>query len=149
MDLNPPETIKALEQWMKKNCFNFNSYSINGNRIYEGYGIEKQGEQFVWYYTERGQKSYLEYFQTEIEIIQYAFAQIQADKWATAHYVSFTMSEEDVTELCNGLEELQISFLHDEIPYYSHQKPAHRVFVFGCDINKVAHLKAKYYNEKP
>ena len=24
---------------MKQNCFNFNSYSINGNRIYEGFGI--------------------------------------------------------------------------------------------------------------
>lgn len=146
---NEPETIVELEQWMKRNCFNFNSYAINGNNIYEGCGIEKSAGIFIWYYTERGQKTALKYFDTEEEIVQYAFAEIRADEWARAHYVGFTMHKEDTIELCNKLEVLHIPFLHDEIPYYSHQKPAHRVFVFGCDINRVAHLKAQYFKERP
>lgn len=41
---NIPKTEKELEEWMKANCANFNSYSINGNAIYEGFGIEIIGE---------------------------------------------------------------------------------------------------------
>ena len=41
---NIPKTEKELEEWMKANCANFNSYSINGNAIYEGFGIEIIGD---------------------------------------------------------------------------------------------------------
>ena len=75
-----PKTEIELENWMSENCFNFNSYSINGNSIYEGFGIDKSGELYIWYYTERGQKNNLKYFKTENEIIVYAFNQIKSDK---------------------------------------------------------------------
>ena len=32
-DGNIPKTEKELEEWMKANCANFDSYSINGNAI--------------------------------------------------------------------------------------------------------------------
>ena len=59
-----PETELELEDWMKQNCYNFNSYSINGNLIWEGLGIEKKGSLYSWYHIERGQKSDLEIFRT-------------------------------------------------------------------------------------
>src|SRR5690606_11984662 len=56
--MNPsPKTEVELENWMKLNCYNFDSYSINGNFIYEGFGIEKNGSLYVWYYTEKGNKN--------------------------------------------------------------------------------------------
>src|SRR4051812_14930971 len=59
------KTVIGLEAWMKENCFNFLSYSINGNFIHEGHGIERSGGLFIWYYTERGQQNNLQYFSTE------------------------------------------------------------------------------------
>ncbi len=64
-----PTTEVELENWMKQNCFNFNDYSVNGNHIYEGCGIDRDEGGFVWYFTERGQKSKLRHFNTEREII--------------------------------------------------------------------------------
>lgn len=76
---NIPKTEKELEEWMKANCANFNSYSINGNVIYEGFGIEIIGETFIWYYTERGQKDTIKTFTSEQDIIEHAYIQIQAE----------------------------------------------------------------------
>lgn len=47
------ETIIELEKWLKENCYPMHGYSINGNAIYEGYGLEKNGGRFQWFYTER------------------------------------------------------------------------------------------------
>jgi len=54
MNIELPSTEEGLENWMKENCYNFNNYSINGNIIFEGFGIEKFGNLFLWYYVERG-----------------------------------------------------------------------------------------------
>jgi hypothetical protein len=143
-----PDTIVKLENWMKENCFNFNSYSINGNSIDEGRGIDRFGGLFIWYYTERGQKDNLKYFQTEKEIVEFAFNEVKSDKWANRHCVGFTTDKTATNELTSKLKELNVEYLQDEIPYYGLHRPVYRTFVFGCDINKVSYLKEKYYKEK-
>jgi len=143
-----PKSENELESWMKKNCYNFNSYSINGNVIYEGFGIENFGGLFIWYYTERGEKNKLKYFRSEPEIIEYAFNQIKADKWAKTHCIGFTTSKDEKQELENVLKNTKVDFFQDEIPYYGFGRPAYRTFVLGCDIKKTEHLKLKYYKEK-
>jgi hypothetical protein len=143
-----PATEKELESWMKENCYNFESYSINGNAIYEGFSIDNSGGLFIWYYTERGEKNKLKYFQSESEIIEYAFNQIKADKWAKAHCIGFTTSKDDKQELENILKDANVDFFQDEIPYYGLARPAYRTFVLGCDIIKTKHLKLKYYKRE-
>ena len=143
-----PETIVKLEHWMNENCFNFNSYSVNGNSISEGYGIDKWGGLFIWYYTERGEKNKLKYFQTEKEIVEFAYSQIISDKWAKAHCVGFSPDKLDAQEIANQLHNLNVEHFQDEIPYYGLHRPVYRTFVLGCDINKVAHLKSRFYKEQ-
>ncbi|MDF3028999.1 MAG: hypothetical protein K0S23_3306 [Fluviicola sp.] len=145
---NLPKTEKELENWMKNNCYNFNGYSINGNSIFEGFGINKLGGLFSWYYTERGKKKDLKYFQSEEEIIAYAFNQIKGDKWAKTNCIGFTTRIEEKEELESILKEKQVAFFQDEIPYYGIEKPVYRTFVLGCDINSTEYLKEKYYKEK-
>jgi hypothetical protein len=147
-DSQIPTTEHDLEAWMKENCFNFNSYSINGNSIYEGFGIDRTSGVFIWYYTERGHKDNIKYFQTEKEIIECAYNQIKSDIWAKAHCIGFTTDKIEARELTEKLKSLSIEFMQDDIPYHGPQRPVYRVFVFGCDYKKVIDLKDKYYKEQ-
>ncbi len=143
-----PRTESELEKWMKENCLNFNSYSINGNSIYEGYGIDNSGGLFIWYYTERGQKNNLKYFKSEPEIIEYAFNQIKSDKWAKTHCIGFSTDLNKINDLKSELQKIKTEFFEDKIPYYGPDRPVYRVFVLGCDIQKTEYLKEKYWTEK-
>lgn len=143
-----PQTIIELENWMRENCFNFNSYSVNGNHVNEGFGIDKWGELFVWYYTERVKRENLEYFKSESEIAAYAFNQIKSDQWAGNHCVGFSSDLNKISELKDELNKIDIDFFEDKIPYYGIDRPVYRVFVWGCDIRKTEHLKEKYWTEK-
>jgi hypothetical protein len=143
-----PGTKKELDSWMKDNCYNFDSYSIDGNAISEGFGIDNSAGLFIWYYTERGEKNNLKYFQSEAEIVEYAFNQIKADKWAKTHCIGFTTNKDEKHELENLLNGKNIQFFQDEIPYYGPERPVYRTFVLGCDITKTKHLKDKFYKEK-
>ncbi|MFC4687744.1 hypothetical protein ACFO4P_12440 [Epilithonimonas pallida] len=140
-----PQTEIELENWMKNNCYNFNSYSINGNFIWEGFGIEKDGSLFHWYYTERGEKNILETFRTEQEIIEFVYNQLKTDKWAKTHCIGFGFDKNEVEQLVKILNEMNVEYFQDQIPYYT-DKSTYRTFVLGCDILKVENLKTKYYN---
>ncbi|WFB65358.1 hypothetical protein PZ892_09070 [Sphingobacterium sp. WM] len=143
-----PKTIIELEEWMKEKCFNFDSYSINGSSIYEGFGIDKSDGLYVWFYTERGQKDNLKYFKTESEIVEYAFNQIKSDKWARTHCIGFSADINKIKDLKNILQTMEITFFEDQIPYYGIDRPVYRIFVSGCDIKKTEYLKEKYWTEK-
>lgn len=139
-----PRTSLELENWMKINCYNFDSYSINGNMIYEGFGLEKINERFTWYYTERGTRQTLKTFDTEEELIHYAFEAIKSDTWANSHCIGFTTSIKESKELSMKLIDLDIEFMQDQIPYYGSNNPVYRTFVFGCDCTRVRDLKKQY-----
>lgn len=144
-----PETKSELENWMRENCYNFESYSINGNFIWEGFGIQKDGQVYFWYYTERGKQNNREVFKTEREIVEFAYHQIKSDKWAKTHCIGFTFDKNKTAELISTLEKFEIEYLQDEIPMKINEN-VFRTFVFGCDIKKVEYLKEKYFeNLKP
>ncbi|QIK54830.1 hypothetical protein G7051_10935 [Dysgonomonas sp. HDW5B] len=144
-DIEIPKTEKELYNWMKENHCNFDSYSINGNSIYEGFGIEIIGGLYTWFYTEKGIKNQVKTFQTEQEIIEYAYTQIKSDKWAWTHCIEFTRNKYKSDKLCHILTDMEIEYFQDEIPYYGKDSPVYRVFVLACDIKKTKFLKVKYY----
>lgn len=145
--MKAPSTEIELEAWMKVNCFNFHNYSINGNLIHEGFGIERSEDLFIWYFTERGERSKIKVFETEGQIIEHAFSEINNDKWARTHCIGFTPDKDASTELANELYRLGFKYVQDKIPYFGLDGPIFRTFVFGCDIEPTEHLKSKYYVE--
>jgi hypothetical protein len=84
-------------------------------------------------------------FKTEEAIIQFVFNVISNDKWAASHCIGFLFEKEKNEELKNKLKAIDIEFHSDEIPDYGIENPAYRVFVCGCDINKVEYLRSEYY----
>ncbi len=136
-------TIKELDEWMTANCYN-SSYGIGNRNIHEGYGLYTSGSLFIWYYTERGEKDNLQYFQTEKEAVEFAFEKIKSDRFANRHMIGFLDNESSQSELLKELKKRDINYFADKIPYGGLNDLRYRVFVFGCDIKNVADLKDKY-----
>ena len=64
-----PETEIELENWMKENCYNFNSYSINGNFIWEGFGIDKNEPVFFGIIQSVDKKIHLKFLKLKKKLL--------------------------------------------------------------------------------
>ena len=133
-------TELELEQWLKEHCYPMYNYSINGNSIYEGCGLENNGGLFQWYYTERGEKRILKCFVTEKDAVQYALKKIKADKHANRNYIGMYSSEQKVDQILSELKKRGIEFWTDTIPYGGLKDLRTRIFVIGCGIKKAKDL---------
>lgn len=138
-----PNTIKELKDFLNENCYNntsYNntSYSIDGNVIHEGFGLEKWGELFVWFYLERGKRENIDYFRTEEEAVKYAFNKIIKDKYANSYLIKSTSDIDVKDSFLKELNRRVVKFWTDEIPLNG---ITYRIFVIGCDVNKVDDLR--------
>ncbi|MBK9192760.1 MAG: hypothetical protein IPM77_15395 [Crocinitomicaceae bacterium] len=70
--MNSINTISDLEYWLNENCY-ADSYAIGSRNIYEGFGLKKENEHYIWYFTERGQHNDLKKFNSEKEAVDFAF----------------------------------------------------------------------------
>lgn len=138
-----PSTIKQLDEWMTCNCYN-ESYGIGNRNIHEGYGLDVIDGSYIWYYTERGKKEQIRYFQMEKEAVDFAFKTITQDRSANRHLVGFINNKAVEEELLTELHNRNIGFWKDEIPFGGLQDKRTRIFVFGCDITKVMDLKEQF-----
>ena len=138
-----PSTIQELDEWMTAHCYP-DSYAIGKRIIHEGYGLYRDGNQFVWFYTERGVRDNLHYFQTESEAVAYAFAAIINDKNADRHLVGFVSDKGEEQALLAELDQRGIAYWKDSIPFGGLHDPRTRVFVFGCDIRQALDLQETY-----
>ncbi len=141
---NEINSIEKLYQWMIEHCYNFNSYSIKGNSISEGFILSYKNNIYTWSYTERGQVNLIKKFKTEEEAVRHAFNIINNDKWAKSHLLGFTANQNLHQELIESLHQLKIDFFKDEIPYSNNNKIVYRTFVLGCNIKQIEHLRIKH-----
>ena len=137
------DTIIKLEQWLKANCYSMNRYSINGNSIYEGFGLECNGGLFEWFYTERGVKQTLEYFVTEKEAVEFAIKSIKADEHANRNFIGMYNADQKVEQLLAELKKRGIEYWTDKIPFGGLNDWRTRIFVIGCGIKNAQDLIKK------
>lgn len=137
-------TIEELQTYLEKNCYSFLELSIGNHRAPEGIVIEKYNEKFIYAYSERGNKSILNSFDTEKELVQYALAELMKDEWSKAHIVASTFELKEILEAEKQLTDWKISFKRNDIPNYKAGRTAYRIFVFGTDILKLDSFKEKY-----
>ena len=128
---------------MTEQCYP-DSYAIGARKIHEGYGLYRDGNQFVWFYTERGSRDNLRYFQTEAEAVAYAFTAITSDPTANRHLIGFVNDPAEEQTLLAELDVRGVAYLKDEIPFGGPQDKRTRIFVSGCDVRRVLDLQEKY-----
>lgn len=133
-------TIQDLENWMNENCYG-DSYAIGSRSIFEGFGLKRENENYIWYFTERGQHDNLKTFNSEKDAVEYAYGQIVSDKYANRHLLAMVKSKPESENIIHELKNRKITFETDQIPYGGLSDMRTRIFVFGCDIIKAADLK--------
>ena len=138
------KSISELKKWMCENCYNNTFYSLDGNFIDEGFGIRKNEDGFYWYFTERGQEDIHETFKTEAEIVAFAYQHISSNLTAQSHCLGLYKEQMDRDKIIRELVKRNIKHTSDSIPYGGIKDPRFRIFVYGCDINKVADLLKNY-----
>ncbi len=142
--MNEPTTIAQLDQWMTANCYP-DSYAIANRVIHEGYGLTMKENVWYWYYTERGVADYLKHFASEQEAVAYAFPIIRDDAYGKRHLLGFLKDKDSEERLIQELSNRKIPFQKDSIPYGGPADPRTRIFVFGCDINRVRDLVGEWF----
>lgn len=120
------------------------SYSINGNAIYEGFGLDNNGGVFQWFYTERGDRQTLKYFVNEKEAVQYALEKIKADQFANKNYIGTYRTEHEVKVIIAKLEKRGVEYWIDRIRVNEPSNTQTRIFAIGCGIKLVTDLIQKY-----
>lgn len=124
-----------------------NSYSINGNFIYEGFILENNGGLISWNYTERGEKNTLKYFLSEKEAAEYALAQIKSDQYANLNYIGMYKDNIELQKILLELEKREIKYRTDKIPFGGLNDVRTRVYIIGCGIKHVRDLIKKDENK--
>jgi hypothetical protein len=139
-----PKTVEELLNWLSTNCY-ADTYAIGKIRIFEGYGLDSNNGTYIWYYTERGQRQDLECFANEEAAVAYAFRIIKSDVYANRHLIGFVKTQSELQSLMQELDNRGINYFTDVL-FYSNQPPRDRfrVFVFGCDVQKVLDLEKLY-----
>lgn len=72
-------TKRELEKKLNVSNIDKLAYDLNGGLPNEAYCIEKIGEKWVTYYSERGQRTSLKKFETEQEACQYFWDWLRND----------------------------------------------------------------------
>ncbi|KAB1158099.1 hypothetical protein [Flavobacterium luteum] len=139
-------TIIELEDWMVENCMNNKITPGNRFETDDGVGLEKYGNLYIWYHSERGEKENLNYFNTEKEAVEFIYEYVRKDKYANSHLVGNFKDQNLKNEIIAEFTNRNIKYWNDEISYLSFN--LYRFFVYRCDIEKVADLKEKYLMEK-
>lgn len=141
-------TIKELEDWMAENCMKNKITPGNRFETDDGVGLEKYGNLYIWYHSERGEKENLNYFNTEKEAIEFLYEYLRKDKYANSHLIGCFTDPKLKSELITELINRNIKYWNNEITQWKISKSLFQVFVYRCDVKKVTDLMEIYLIEK-
>ena len=136
------KTVDKLVEFMEKECYNFESFSIGKHKAVEGLFLDRDGSGFIYGYEERGHRDIIKHFDNEEAAVSYVLEQISKGEVDDSHLAAFTMDEEEILEAEKKLKEMFIPFIRNDVPGYSLDgKTAYRIFVFGKNIRYLGDLE--------
>lgn len=141
------KTIEELENFLEDECYSFQCLSIGKHHAPEGIVIEKVNDKYCFEFSERGKKELIQSFRTEKELVDYALKELAEDQWSKAHLVAWAWKESEIKEAEKELNGMNIKFIRNDVPKYSKDKHAYRIFVFGRDILRLETFRKKYLSQ--
>lgn len=148
MRLENYEKLIELEKYLEEECYSFDDLTIGKHRAQEGIIIEENNGPYNFAYSERGRTNIKESFSTEKELVDYALATLEKNKWNKAHLVAWGWTEDAIKQAEQELRDRNILFERNDIPNYSRGMTAYRIFVFGKDILLLESFKKRYMKQK-
>ena len=136
------KTIDKLVEFMERECYSFDSFSIGKYRALEGLFLDRDGSGFIYGYEERGHRDIIKHFDNEEAAVSYVLEQISKGEVDDSHLAAFTMDEEEILGAEKKLKEMFIHFIRNDVPGYSPDgEIAYRIFVFGKNIRYIKGLE--------
>lgn len=130
---DPIRTISELADWMNYERANSSGGYGIGQAAHDGFEIDREGQAWHWRFNERGSSRTIQTFESEEEIVSFAYGQIRNDPWAWTHCIGWFRIEKEAVTLTEILKERGFPFYSDQIPYGGIDDPRYRIFVFGRD----------------
>ncbi len=139
------KTIKELCTYLEDECYHMHGIGIENHSTQDGIIIEKTGDSYVYCSIERGVKSIVRSFDTEEELVQYAYEILTGNDDYKTHLAVWVWNEDEILEAEEELRKRGIRFKRNDIRRFSEGKNAYRIFVFGKDVLRVDFLKDQYW----
>ena len=139
------KTIDELVEFMEKEYYTFDSFSVGKYKAIEGLFLEQDGNNYIYGYSERGHRDIYKIFSDEIEAVQYVLNQISEEQVDNSHLVAWTWNNNEIDAAESELQALFIPFKRNDIPNFdSNGRTAYRIFVEGKNIQYLTDFKKKY-----
>ena len=139
------KTIDELVEFMEKEYYPFDFFSIGKYKAIEGLFLEQEGNNYIYGYSERGHKDIDKIFNSETEAVQYVLNQIAKGQVDNSHLVAWTWNNNEIDAAERELQAMFIPFERNDIPNFdSAGRTAYRIFVYGKNIKYLAEFKKKY-----
>ncbi len=139
------KTIKELYRYLEDECYQLKGIGIENHETKDGIIIEKNGDSYDFCSIERGLKSVIKSFDNEESLVGYAYEILSSNDDYRAHLAAWVWDENSILKAEDELKKRGIAFKRNDIPGFTKEKDAYRIFVFGKDVMKIGFLKDKYW----
>lgn len=142
------KTIDKLVEFVERECYCMDSFSIGEYQITEDLFLDRDGKDYIYGYTEKGNRNVEKRFENEEEAVKYVFEQIYKCRLDNAHLVAWAWNKEEIEAAEKELQQMFITFERNDIPNFDLEgRTAYRIFVYGKNIKYLEDFKKKYRSD--
>ncbi|AVM69461.1 hypothetical protein C3V36_09530 [Lachnospiraceae bacterium oral taxon 500] len=139
------KTIDKLVEFMENECYAMDSFSVEKYQITEDLFLDRDGEDYVFGYSEKGNRHVEKRFENQQDAVKYVFKQIYECRLDDSHLVAWTWDSKEIEAAEKELQQMFISFKRNDIPGFDLDgRTAYRIYAFGKNIKYLDDFQKKY-----
>ncbi len=140
------KTLEELQQWLDENFYNRDiiSTSVTGTYSDKSLLFTEQNGKWRMLDHDGGTTVILEQFDTEEELVEYAYNLCMRSRWWNSHLAVSTTSAWKMSRAKGKLRNMGIHYEQNDIPNYRDGRTLYRLYVFGRDQLLTKELENEY-----